>query len=196
MEDLQWLLLAPFVAMIIILLVLHGFPAKDLLPYTNQSKSNWQGTSFPFPRRSPSFDLVVFVAVASLVQFFYYVLTVMYQLGTMFKRYLKLFHIPRLCYNWMKCVDLTFQLFDTVWSECSIEVYRGNEKVRFRWSTGRFWTCECAHIVHVYSCYFIYISLCTYIVCTCTYIWPWYMNCYLIYDMFGNYRLWNWLVYM
>lgn len=40
MEDLQWLLLAPFVAMIIILLVLHGFPAKDLLPYTNQSKSN------------------------------------------------------------------------------------------------------------------------------------------------------------
>lgn len=143
MEDLQWLLLAPFVAMIIILLVLHGFPAKDLLPYTNQSKSNWQGTSFPFPRRSPSFDLVVFIAVASLVQFFYYVLTVMYQLGTMFKRYLKLFPIPRLCYNWMKCVDLTFQLFDTVWSECSIEVYRGNEKVRFRWSTGRFWTCEC-----------------------------------------------------
>lgn len=143
MEDLQWLLLAPFVAMIIILLVLHGFPAKDLLPYTNQSKSNWQGTSFPFPRRSPPFDLVVFVAVASLVQFFYYVLTVMYRLGTMFKRYLKLFPIPRLCYNWMKCVDLTFQLFDTVWSECSIEVYRGNEKVRFRWSTGRFWTCEC-----------------------------------------------------
>ncbi|XP_062604157.1 uncharacterized protein LOC134265978 [Saccostrea cucullata] len=40
MEDLQWLLLAPFVAMVILLLVLHGFPAKDLLPYTNQSKSN------------------------------------------------------------------------------------------------------------------------------------------------------------
>nr|XP_022328926.1 protein DEFECTIVE IN EXINE FORMATION 1-like [Crassostrea virginica] len=40
MEDLQWLLLAPFIAMIVILLVLHGFPAKDLLPYTNQSKSN------------------------------------------------------------------------------------------------------------------------------------------------------------
>ncbi|XP_048732051.2 uncharacterized protein LOC125648988 isoform X2 [Ostrea edulis] len=40
MEDLQWLLLAPFVAMIILVLVLHGFPAKDLLPYTNQSKNN------------------------------------------------------------------------------------------------------------------------------------------------------------
>ncbi|KAH9495922.1 hypothetical protein Btru_013685 [Bulinus truncatus] len=30
--DLQWLVLAPFIAMIIILLVNHGFPAKDLLP--------------------------------------------------------------------------------------------------------------------------------------------------------------------
>jgi hypothetical protein len=40
MEDLQWLLLAPFVAMVILVLVLHGFPAKDLLPYTNQSKNN------------------------------------------------------------------------------------------------------------------------------------------------------------
>lgn len=94
MEDLQWLLLAPFVAMIIILLVLHGFPAKDLLPYTNQSKSNWQGTIFPFPLRSPSFDHpVVFVAVASLVQFFHYVLTLcdvhVWMIGTMFKIYYK-----------------------------------------------------------------------------------------------------------
>ncbi|XP_060070559.1 uncharacterized protein LOC132550506 [Ylistrum balloti] len=40
MEDLQWLLLAPFIAMVIILLVIHGFPAKDLLPYTNQSKGS------------------------------------------------------------------------------------------------------------------------------------------------------------
>ncbi|XP_021378708.1 protein DEFECTIVE IN EXINE FORMATION 1-like isoform X2 [Mizuhopecten yessoensis] len=40
MEDLQWLLMAPFIAMVIILLVIHGFPAKDLLPYTNQSKGS------------------------------------------------------------------------------------------------------------------------------------------------------------
>ncbi|KAJ8308441.1 hypothetical protein KUTeg_013315 [Tegillarca granosa] len=39
LEDLQWLLLAPFVVMVIILLVIHGFPVKDLLPYTYQSKS-------------------------------------------------------------------------------------------------------------------------------------------------------------
>uniref|UniRef100_A0A2C9KLI5 DEX1 C-terminal domain-containing protein n=1 Tax=Biomphalaria glabrata TaxID=6526 RepID=A0A2C9KLI5_BIOGL len=37
--DLQWLVLAPFIAMIIILLVNHGFPAKDLLPVTFPSKS-------------------------------------------------------------------------------------------------------------------------------------------------------------
>ncbi|KAK0053028.1 protein DEFECTIVE IN EXINE FORMATION 1 [Biomphalaria pfeifferi] len=37
--DLQWLVLAPFIAMIIILLVNHGFPAKDLLPITFPSKS-------------------------------------------------------------------------------------------------------------------------------------------------------------
>ncbi|XP_033735102.1 protein DEFECTIVE IN EXINE FORMATION 1-like [Pecten maximus] len=40
MEDLQWLLMAPFIAMVVILLVIHGFPAKDLLPYTNQSKGS------------------------------------------------------------------------------------------------------------------------------------------------------------
>ncbi|KAK3608630.1 hypothetical protein CHS0354_042629 [Potamilus streckersoni] len=39
LEDLQWLLLAPFAAMVIILLVNHGFPAKDLLPFTFQSKN-------------------------------------------------------------------------------------------------------------------------------------------------------------
>ncbi|VDI06153.1 Hypothetical predicted protein [Mytilus galloprovincialis] len=39
MEDLQWLLVTPFIAMLIILLVLHGFPMKDLLPYTHQSKT-------------------------------------------------------------------------------------------------------------------------------------------------------------
>jgi len=39
MEDLQWLLVTPFIAMLIILLVLHGFPMKDLLPYTQQSKT-------------------------------------------------------------------------------------------------------------------------------------------------------------
>ncbi|KAL4234802.1 hypothetical protein ACF0H5_006444 [Mactra antiquata] len=38
LEDLQWLLMAPFVTMVIILLVNHGFPAKDLLPITLQSK--------------------------------------------------------------------------------------------------------------------------------------------------------------
>ncbi|KAK3093746.1 hypothetical protein FSP39_019620 [Pinctada imbricata] len=38
MEDLRWLLLAPFFAMIIIILIGRGFPEKDLLPYTNQSK--------------------------------------------------------------------------------------------------------------------------------------------------------------
>ena len=38
LEDLQWLLMAPFVTMVIILLVNHGFPAKDLLPVTFQSK--------------------------------------------------------------------------------------------------------------------------------------------------------------
>ncbi|XP_052267793.1 uncharacterized protein LOC127869338 isoform X2 [Dreissena polymorpha] len=38
LEDLQWLLMAPFVAMVIILLVNHGFPAKDLIPITLQSK--------------------------------------------------------------------------------------------------------------------------------------------------------------
>ncbi|ESO96510.1 hypothetical protein LOTGIDRAFT_159926 [Lottia gigantea] len=40
LQDLQWLLLSPFVAMVIILLVNHGFPAKDLLPVTFQSKTN------------------------------------------------------------------------------------------------------------------------------------------------------------
>ena len=39
LEDLQWLLMSPFVAMVIILLVNHGFPAKDLLPSTYQSKT-------------------------------------------------------------------------------------------------------------------------------------------------------------
>lgn len=39
MEDLQWLLVTPVTAMLIILLVLHGFPMKDLLPYTHQSKT-------------------------------------------------------------------------------------------------------------------------------------------------------------
>lgn len=39
MEDLQWLLVTPFIAMLIIVLVLHGFPMKDLLPYTHQSKT-------------------------------------------------------------------------------------------------------------------------------------------------------------
>ena len=34
LQDIQWLVLAPFVAMVIILLVSHGFPAKDLLPIT------------------------------------------------------------------------------------------------------------------------------------------------------------------
>lgn len=37
--DLQWLVLSPFIAMIIILLVNHGFPAKDLLPVTFPFKS-------------------------------------------------------------------------------------------------------------------------------------------------------------
>ncbi|XP_005093156.1 protein DEFECTIVE IN EXINE FORMATION 1 [Aplysia californica] len=37
--DLQWLVLAPFIAMVIILLVNHGFPAKDLLPVTFPTKS-------------------------------------------------------------------------------------------------------------------------------------------------------------
>ncbi|BFZ24522.1 hypothetical protein BsWGS_27561 [Bradybaena similaris] len=37
--DLQWLVLAPFIAMVIILLVNHGFPAKDLLPITFPFKS-------------------------------------------------------------------------------------------------------------------------------------------------------------
>ncbi|CAL1529969.1 unnamed protein product [Lymnaea stagnalis] len=37
--DLQWLVLAPFIAMVIILLVNHGFPAKDLLPVTFPLKS-------------------------------------------------------------------------------------------------------------------------------------------------------------
>ena len=32
LHDLQWLLLCPFVAMAIILLFLHGYPAADLLP--------------------------------------------------------------------------------------------------------------------------------------------------------------------
>ncbi|KAL5008757.1 hypothetical protein ScPMuIL_014338 [Solemya velum] len=39
LQDLQWLLLAPFIAMVIIILLLHGFPAKDLLPYTHQTKT-------------------------------------------------------------------------------------------------------------------------------------------------------------
>ncbi|CAG5126243.1 unnamed protein product [Candidula unifasciata] len=37
--DLQWLVLAPFIAMVILLLVNHGFPAKDLLPVTFPFKS-------------------------------------------------------------------------------------------------------------------------------------------------------------
>ncbi|GFO47581.1 protein defective in exine formation 1-like [Plakobranchus ocellatus] len=37
--DFQWLVLSPFIAMIIILLVNHGFPAKDLLPVTFPFKS-------------------------------------------------------------------------------------------------------------------------------------------------------------
>uniref|UniRef100_A0A0B7AVA1 DEX1 C-terminal domain-containing protein n=1 Tax=Arion vulgaris TaxID=1028688 RepID=A0A0B7AVA1_9EUPU len=37
--DLQWLVLAPFIAMVVILLVNHGFPAKDLLPITFPFKS-------------------------------------------------------------------------------------------------------------------------------------------------------------
>ncbi|XP_050407498.2 uncharacterized protein LOC126822581 [Patella vulgata] len=40
LQDLQWLLLAPFIAMVTILLINHGFPAKDLLPVTFQSKTN------------------------------------------------------------------------------------------------------------------------------------------------------------
>ena len=39
LQDLQWLLISPFVAMAIILLVIHGFPAKDLLPLTNKDKN-------------------------------------------------------------------------------------------------------------------------------------------------------------
>jgi len=39
LQDLQWLVLAPFVAMMTILLVNHGFPAKDLLPMTFPAKS-------------------------------------------------------------------------------------------------------------------------------------------------------------
>ncbi|XP_041353729.1 protein DEFECTIVE IN EXINE FORMATION 1-like isoform X2 [Gigantopelta aegis] len=39
LQDLQWLLLAPFVAMVTILLVNHGFPAKDLLPMTFPEKA-------------------------------------------------------------------------------------------------------------------------------------------------------------
>ncbi|XP_052769103.1 uncharacterized protein LOC128209205 isoform X2 [Mya arenaria] len=39
LEDLQWLLMSPFVAMVIILLVNHGFPAKDLFPQTIDSKN-------------------------------------------------------------------------------------------------------------------------------------------------------------
>ncbi|RUS73497.1 hypothetical protein EGW08_018737 [Elysia chlorotica] len=39
LQDLQWLVLSPFIAMIIILLVNHGFPAKDLLPVTFPFKS-------------------------------------------------------------------------------------------------------------------------------------------------------------
>lgn len=38
LQDIQWLVLAPFVAMVITLLVSHGFPAKDLLPVTLPSK--------------------------------------------------------------------------------------------------------------------------------------------------------------
>ncbi|XP_067682032.1 uncharacterized protein [Haliotis asinina] len=39
LQDLQWLVLAPFVAMATILLVNHGFPAKDLLPMTFPAKA-------------------------------------------------------------------------------------------------------------------------------------------------------------
>lgn len=39
LQDLQWLLISPFVAMAVILLVIHGFPAKDLLPLTNKDKN-------------------------------------------------------------------------------------------------------------------------------------------------------------
>ncbi|KAL8592584.1 hypothetical protein ACOMHN_026514 [Nucella lapillus] len=38
LRDIQWLVLAPFIAMVIILLVSHGFPAKDLLPVTVPAK--------------------------------------------------------------------------------------------------------------------------------------------------------------
>ncbi|WAR19978.1 DEX1-like protein [Mya arenaria] len=41
LEDLQWLLMSPFVAMVIILLVNHGFPAKDLFPQTIDSKNRY-----------------------------------------------------------------------------------------------------------------------------------------------------------
>ncbi|XP_076442977.1 uncharacterized protein LOC143281614 [Babylonia areolata] len=39
LQDIQWLVLAPFLAMVIILLVSHGFPAKDLLPVTLPGKT-------------------------------------------------------------------------------------------------------------------------------------------------------------
>ncbi|GAB1600467.1 protein DEFECTIVE IN EXINE FORMATION 1-like [Argonauta hians] len=39
LHDLQWLLISPFVAMATILLVIHGFPVKDLLPLTNKDKN-------------------------------------------------------------------------------------------------------------------------------------------------------------
>ncbi|XP_029633556.1 protein DEFECTIVE IN EXINE FORMATION 1-like [Octopus sinensis] len=39
LHDLQWLLISPFVAMATVLLVIHGFPVKDLLPLTNKDKN-------------------------------------------------------------------------------------------------------------------------------------------------------------
>ena len=47
--DLQWLLVCPFLAMVAILLLLHGYPAVDLLPVTHRDKTSWVGVLLYVP---------------------------------------------------------------------------------------------------------------------------------------------------